>query len=162
MHDTLDPHEENGSFDHFGQETVPPGSMPTAPGRGGAGPVPLSEPIPTAFDEMTPGPDGAMPGPTPLPVPVPTPIPIPLPHVCQIDLKAGCYAISFEPNTGTSNFFGSLRVEVKGTTTTISGDLYEFKKMPSFPFPSPLPPSFPRPVILGSSPMPSSSSSTTT
>ena len=45
---------------------------------------------------------------------------------CKINLKEGCYRITFQPKTGTSIFHGTMRVEKNGGTTVISGDLYRF------------------------------------
>lgn len=53
-------------------------------------------------------------------------------RLCQIDLKEGCYAISYTPSIRT-RYEGALRVERRGATVTISGDLY--RSSPRFPRP---------------------------
>lgn len=45
---------------------------------------------------------------------------------CKINLREGCYRITFQPKTGTSVFHGSMRVEKQGSKNIISGDLYRF------------------------------------
>jgi hypothetical protein len=46
--------------------------------------------------------------------------------LCKINLREGCYRITFQPKTGSSIFHGSMRVEKSGNKTVISGDLYRF------------------------------------
>ncbi len=45
---------------------------------------------------------------------------------CQINLREGCYRVTFQPNTGTSIFHGTMRVEKRADRSVISGDLYRF------------------------------------
>ena len=47
-------------------------------------------------------------------------------HPCRINLREGCYRITFRPNAGINIFNGTMRVENAGGATTISGDLYRF------------------------------------
>src|SRR5262245_13281028 len=113
----------------------------------GATPVPLAEPIPNPVGSSDPFP----PIPTPIPLapsPSPTPIPNPAFHICLIDLKAGCYRITFRPNAGVNIFHGTMRVDKTGGTTTISGDLYRFLN-----FPLPFPPAVPPVVSLATPPV---------
>jgi hypothetical protein len=44
---------------------------------------------------------------------------------CRINLREGCYRITYQPKASTSVFHGSMRVE-RGRKTVISGDLYRF------------------------------------
>ncbi|MGR9108334.1 MAG: hypothetical protein ACU843_15545 [Gammaproteobacteria bacterium] len=60
------------------------------------------------------------------------PFPIPPFHICNIDLREGCYRIRFTPNRGFNRYDGTLRVDKSGGQTTISGDLYRFSTL-SFP-----------------------------
>ncbi len=46
--------------------------------------------------------------------------------LCKIDLREGCYRITYQPKTGTSTFNGTMRVDKSGGKTVISGDLYRF------------------------------------
>lgn len=63
----------------------------------------------------------------PTPVPQP-PIPSPVPPIfCRINLKDGCYRITYKPNSELHIYNGTLRVDrSEGNTATISGDLYQF------------------------------------
>lgn len=93
-------------------------------------PVPMSEPLdPEGAMPDESGPDGPLPrGPLPIP-----PIPFPPPRPCKIDVKEGCYRITFVPTTGFNVFYGTLRVDRHGGSgpTTVSGDLYRFLNLPS-------------------------------
>ena len=54
-----------------------------------------------------------------------------------INLKQGCYRISFTPNSPSlSTYSGTMRVDKTDNTTTISGDLYSFPLfiLEAFPF----------------------------
>lgn len=55
----------------------------------------------------------------------------PFPRPCKVDLTAGCYRITYRPNALVT-YRGTLRVEISGSTRTISGDLYRYM---NFPFP---------------------------
>jgi hypothetical protein len=46
--------------------------------------------------------------------------------LCRINLREGCYRITFQPKLSTSVFHGTMRVERGGANATISGDLYRF------------------------------------
>jgi hypothetical protein len=46
--------------------------------------------------------------------------------LCRINLREGCYRITFQPKQSTSTFHGTMRVEKGGANATISGDLYRF------------------------------------
>jgi hypothetical protein len=46
--------------------------------------------------------------------------------LCKINLREGCYRITFQPKNGTSVFHGTMRVEKTAAKTIISGDLYRF------------------------------------
>src|SRR4051794_24111353 len=52
---------------------------------------------------------------------------------CRIDVKEGCYRITFTPNTGMVVFNGTMRVDRAGGQgpTIVSGDLYRFLALPS-------------------------------
>jgi hypothetical protein len=105
--------------------------------------VPVAEPLPeSGMSEPVPAPEEWPPGP---PVPEP-PIPIPplgpgLPRppwpfpspwkFCWINLRAGCYRITFRPTASLNDVYrGTMRVDSTGGTTTISGDLYRFFVIP--------------------------------
>jgi hypothetical protein len=45
---------------------------------------------------------------------------------CKIDLREGCYRITFQPKMGSNVFYGTLRVDKSGGKTVLSGDLYRF------------------------------------
>ena len=106
-------------------------------GEGGASEaaVPMAEPL------LDTGPEpGTLPGSGPVAVPpIPQPVPpvtIPFPpHVCRIDLRPGCYRITYRPNSGINVFTGTMRVDTAGGQTTVSGDLYRFLRI-SLPLPS--------------------------
>lgn len=104
--------------------------------------VPVAEEIGESSEELrehTPDPEGPLPPSelTPLVPAAPPLTPFPLPPLCLINLRAGCYRITFKPNAGFSVFRGTLRVDRSGGRTTVSGDLYRFL---DFPFPFPVPP----------------------
>jgi hypothetical protein len=97
--------------------------------------VPLAEPIPVSVEspvELIPSPE----------VPIDSGQPFPGPprerERCLINLRAGCYRITFEPESGPNFYRGSMRVDIAGGSTTISGDLYRFLDLDS-DLPSPLP-----------------------
>jgi hypothetical protein len=46
--------------------------------------------------------------------------------LCRINLREGCYRITYQPKVSTSVFHGTMRVERGGANSTISGDLYRF------------------------------------
>jgi hypothetical protein len=54
------------------------------------------------------------------------------------NLRAGCYRITYRPNTTLNVYHGTMRVDVGGGATTISGDLYRFFLFP-WPLPTPTP-----------------------
>lgn len=58
-------------------------------------------------------------------------LPIPFPRPCKINLKAGCYRITYRPSVLVT-YRGTMRVEVSEGKRVISGDLYRFL---NFPFP---------------------------
>jgi hypothetical protein len=121
---------------------VPPGNIQSTVGLPF---VPLAEPIPGSIEspvELTPTPEGPadpgqpLPSPGfPGPLPWPPPFPWPPPRLCLINLRTGCYRITFRPNSGFNVYRGTMRVDAAGGTTTISGDLYRFLARP-FPFPA--------------------------
>lgn len=119
-------------------------------GTGATSPVPLAEAIYDAEAEATVD-AGASAAPV-NPFPGVTPgIPPPPFRLCIINLKQGCYRITFKPTSGFNIFRGTMRVEVSGGNTTISGDLYRFLDFP-FPFPTPTPtptPPTPAPSLPG-------------
>src|SRR6185369_4807890 len=55
-----------------------------------------------------------------------TAIPGILGPLCRINLREGCYRITYQPKLSTSVFHGTMRVERGGAAATISGDLYRF------------------------------------
>jgi hypothetical protein len=55
----------------------------------------------------------------------PAPGPGTLDH-CKINLREGCYRITFQPKLGSNVFYGTLRVDKSGGKTVLSGDLYRF------------------------------------
>src|SRR5882762_3692200 len=63
-------------------------------------------------------------------------IPQPFPgHFCFINLREGCYRISFRPNTGFYVYHGTMRVDRADGKLTISGDLYKFLNIIIWPGP---------------------------
>src|ERR1700752_438601 len=46
--------------------------------------------------------------------------------LCRINLREGCYRITYQPKLSTSVFHGTMRVEKGGANATISGYLYRF------------------------------------
>ena len=105
-HDIAGSHEESEP-DHGHSETS----------AGAGGPVPMSEPLSEAGGTAAPA---TAPATSPIAIPPLPPFP-----VCIINLKAGCYRITYRP-VGFNVFNGTLRVDKSGGTTTISGDLYRF------------------------------------
>src|SRR5262249_14105541 len=115
----------------------PNGHAETGPIAATASPgfVPMADPVAGEPDpDFTPNPEGpsGLPG-IPLPggLQQPGPIPFPWPHfhVCNINLRAGWYRISFQPSSGIFQYFGTMRVDDAGGKTTISGDLYRFLRI---------------------------------
>jgi hypothetical protein len=98
------PDDTAGTEDHATRMPLRPIPRPFAP---------LAQPVPDATADTT-APSEAGPG--------------------ALDLRAGCYRISFRPNATLNVYHGTMRVDVGGGATTISGDLYRF-----FLFPWPLP-----------------------
>lgn len=104
--------------------------------------VPLAEPVaslgeePQAFIPNPEDPGGTIPlpipGTTPGPFPGPFPWP-PFPRFCLINLRSGCYRVSYRPDLSLVRYAGTMRVDYHGGTTTISGDLYRYF---GFPFPA--------------------------
>ncbi len=105
--------------------------------------VPSAEPLPLSLEastELIPNPEGGPVPIPPLPLPGPQPLPFPWPppwHFCLINLRSGCYRITFRPNSGITVYYGTMRVDTAGGQTTISGDLYRFLQLP---IPWPIPP----------------------
>lgn len=56
-------------------------------------------------------------------------------RVCDIDLEAGCYRLTFTPHHGDVRYRGTLRVERAPDEVVISGDLYRFRDVPRVAFP---------------------------
>lgn len=50
-------------------------------------------------------------------------------HLCWINLKAGCYRITFSPFPSLYVYKGTLRVERSPGSTIMSGDLYRFRNI---------------------------------
>lgn len=124
----------NQTFDH-------PGAGPA----GAASLAPLAEPIEDAgANSASDDADAATLAaqlaaiPTP-PVPPLPPLPPLPPKLCIINLKQGCYRITFKPTSGVNVFYGTMRVETSAGNTIISGDLYRFLNL-TFPFPPVLEP----------------------
>jgi hypothetical protein len=90
----------------------------------------MSEPLPDAGGAATSG-TAATATTTPTATLVNQPVttgtgtltPFPL---CIINLKEGCYRITYRPTVGINTFNGTMRVDKAGGQTTISGDLYRF------------------------------------
>lgn len=117
--------------------------------------IPMAERIPNPE-----GPTGPLP-PIPTP-PFPTPMPplpehsperpVPIPwlpwpqpwRLCFINLREGCYRITFTPNSDLYVYHGTMRVDNTGGGTTTSGDLYRFLNLP---WPWPRIPRSPRPLF---------------
>ena len=119
------------ALDHGPAEALELKAPPTGPTL-----VPLAEPIGSGEEGFTPSPEGPeIPG---IPIPgIPERRPereSPHLHYCHIDLKQGCYKIRFAPSVFFS-YEGTLRVDKSGGTTTISGDLYRYRRF----LPTPLP-----------------------
>ncbi len=57
-------------------------------------------------------------------------------HFCRVNLRQGCYRITYQPKASFFTYYGTMRVDNEGGTT-ISGDLYRYFH---FPFPFPFPP----------------------
>ena len=131
-----------GTHDHGLVPEMP--SMETTPSMIGSPFVPLADPLPeSVMGAPIPSPEGGPIGP-PIPEPpIPEPsIPIgpfepPFPkwppigwppfHVCLINLRPGCYRITFRPTAAPNDVYrGTMRVDTSGGTTTMSGDLYKF------------------------------------
>jgi hypothetical protein len=129
-------HDFQEEADHGGVEH---GALGTAeestPSAVGTPFVPMAEAISSAAEgpaELIPAPEGPeeIPG---IPIPQRPGIAFPggqLPHVCNINLRAGCYRITFKPKGGPTVFYGTMRVDDTGGKTTISGDLYRYLRIP--------------------------------
>src|SRR5262249_50844225 len=95
---------------------------PPPTGRAALPPPPPAPPLPPAplLPGHGPGPIAGPDSPTPLPA-------------CVIDVKEGCYRITFTPTASLAVFNGTLRVDRSGGQgpTTVSGDLYRFLTLPS-------------------------------
>lgn len=123
----------DGSHDH---------PTPQTPGGGAAtaGPIPEAESIEAESIEavdlgtLMPSPEGpapANPGLGRLPERPERPElqPLPVPR-CTVNLKAGCYRITFQPSpSALVTYRGTMRVEASGSNKTISGDLYRFRNI---------------------------------
>lgn len=101
--------------------------------------VPEAEAI-DAEEDYTPNPEGpelppGLPGGPGevgrIPLPELPHVPIPFPRPCKINLKAGCYRITYRPSAFVT-YRGTMRVEVSGGSRIVSGDLYRFS---NFVFP---------------------------
>src|SRR5712691_938940 len=117
-------------FDHSASET---GEI-SAHDHGEAGTsgvvVPMAEALPDPDEAVTTVPPVPTPFPQPVvPQPLPSPFPLPPFHLCVINLKEGCYRITFRPNSGINILHGTMRVDNFGGKTTISGDLYRFLRI---------------------------------
>jgi hypothetical protein len=130
------PHDEQQLGDHGGFEPLEPASPGgEAPASVVGSPfVPMAEAIPNggaepaefAAAEETAG-VSEIPG-------LPQGAPGSVPHLCRLNLRSGCYRITFRPTHSILVFYGTMRVDDEGGHTTISGDLYRYLR---FPFPSP-------------------------
>jgi hypothetical protein len=131
--EALMPDDTAGSETHETQAPLRPIPRPFAP---------LALPVPDETADATAPPTEAGPGVQPATQPPtspgPTPVPgsFPFPHFCFIYLRPGCYRITYRPNASLNVYHGTMRVDVHGGTTTISGDLYRFFL---FPWPPPVP-----------------------
>jgi hypothetical protein len=126
--------------DHGGIEPLQPGVGGEAtPSPVGSPFVPMAEAISSTAEgaaSLIPSPEGTG---GPVVGPISQGIPWPggqLPHACNINLRAGCYRITFTPKSGLTVFNGTMRVDDQGGKTTISGDLYRYLRI-SFPVPFP-------------------------
>jgi hypothetical protein len=114
-HDIAGSHEESEA-DHGHSETS----------SGAPGPVPMSDPMPDQGG-ATGASTAATPSATAAALAGATLQPAAgiLPPLCFINLKEGCYRITYNPS-GFNVYRGTMRVDKAGGTTTISGDLYRF------------------------------------
>lgn len=138
---------DHSPVDHEAGESQGPSSSTV-----GSSFVPLAEPLPLSLEastELIPNPEGGPVPIPPLPFPGPQALPFPWPppwwHFCLINLRSGCYRITFSPNSVPFRFYqGTMRVDTASGNTTISGDLYRFVPI-TFPgpFPGPFPVPFP-------------------
>ena len=142
-------------FDHPTKEGLPgqgiPGHMHegvahtegvnAAPTIGGAGVVPMAEPIsvddgaPGSEVAFTPNPEGpgTLPGIPSGTIPNLPQLPGPqltFPKFCNLSLPGGCYRLSFRPQKSFLEYRGTLRVDRTGATPIVSGDLYRFLRLP--------------------------------
>jgi hypothetical protein len=130
------PHDVQEEADHGGIEPLGvPATGEGAPSAVGSPFVPIAEELPAAGEapaEFIPAPEGpeTIPG---IPIPERPGIPWPggqLPHVCNINLRPGCYRITFKPKSSLTVFNGTMRVDTAEGKTTISGDLYRYLRFP--------------------------------
>jgi hypothetical protein len=96
--------------------------------------LPEADEIDTSED-FIPNPEGPLPGPEipglqfepRLPVKPPIELAPLFPRLCRVNLKEGCYKLSFTPKGATifaARYRGTLRVDREGGTLRFSGDLY--------------------------------------
>ena len=148
-HDDLFDHgtPSEGFADHTHEEHT--GASPTEglsalPTVGGAGLVPMAEPLavdtggaPGGTVAFTPNPEGpgTLPGIPGLPGTIPQLPQLPGPQLtypkyCNLSLPGGCYRLSFRPKTSFLEYRGTLRVDRTGASPIVSGDLYRFLLLP--------------------------------
>lgn len=117
----------SGKLEHPASGETPKSgvTVETSPNSGGgfAGFVPVAEPMSTEVQEAADV--FEMADSSTLAVAQPVSIPGTLDH-CKIDLREGCYRITFQPKMSTNIFYGTLRVDKGGGKTVLSGDLYRF------------------------------------
>lgn len=136
------PHDDVETADHGGIEPreSPAGLGEGAPSAVGSPFVPMAEAITAESGvELTPDPEGSIPTPG-LPIPEEGEFPLiwpggHFPKICRINLREGCYRIAFVPKGTIRAFYGTMRVDMAGGKTTISGDLYRFRRIPYYTSP---------------------------
>src|SRR5919201_4246971 len=128
-HDVEGPAADHGGFEPP-EPATPGGEAP--PSAVGTPFVPMAETIPDVPDPSSELPGAGGPEESPEIAGVPQGWPGPLPHPCRINLRSGCYRITFKPTHSLTIFYGTMRVDGEGGQTTISGDLYRYLR---FPFP---------------------------
>lgn len=102
---------------------VAPESSPAA-AKSFIGFVPVAEPVGTSASTDISA--STVPSTTVTTSPLPGEVVDPTAGLCKINLREGCYRITFQPRIGTSTFNGTMRVDKSGGRTVISGDLYRF------------------------------------